>query len=96
MCLSLYLLTVEVELDVKLVVDLLSKVNEPSNANDTILADCKEGLKRIPMIKIQHYYREANKCADTFAQRGVNLSQEFVIFVEPPADVMFLLKILLE
>lgn len=93
MCLSLNLLTVEVELDVKLVVDLLSKANEPSNANDTILADCKEGLKRIPMIKIQHYYREANKCADTFAQRGVNLTQEFVIFVEPPADVMFLLNL---
>lgn len=73
MCLSLNLLTVEVELDVKLVVDLLSKANEPSNANDTILADCKEGLKRIPMIKIQHYYREANKCAVTFAQRGLIL-----------------------
>lgn len=70
-----------------------SKANEPSKANDTILADFKEGMKRIPLIKIQHHYRKANKCADAPAQRGVNLTQEFVIFVEPPADVKFLLNL---
>lgn len=49
----------------------------------------KEGLKCIPLIKIQHYYRKANKCADALAQRGVNLTQ-VVVFVDPPGDVMFL------
>lgn len=49
--------------------------------------DFEEGLKCIPLIKIQHHYRKANKCA--LAQRGVYLTQ-VVVFVEPPGDVMFL------
>lgn len=51
--------------------------------------DFKEGLKCTPLIKIQHHYRKANKCADALAQRGVYLTQ-VVVFVKPPADVMFL------
>nr|POF20402.1 hypothetical protein CFP56_62333 [Quercus suber] len=35
---------VKIELDAKLVVDLLSKAEVSSNAIDTILAYCKEGL----------------------------------------------------
>uniref|UniRef100_A0A7N2MXA7 RNase H type-1 domain-containing protein n=1 Tax=Quercus lobata TaxID=97700 RepID=A0A7N2MXA7_QUELO len=79
LCLSLTLPAVEIELDAKLVVDLLSKSEESSNAIDyIILADCKEGLSRISLVKIQHCYRKANKCADTLARRVVLLSQDFV------------------
>ena len=45
------------------------------------------------MVKIQHCYREANKCADALARRGAILSQDFVIFLEPPADVSLLLSL---
>ena len=38
------------------------------------MSDCKAGLKEIPMVKIQHCYREANKCANTLARRGAFLS----------------------
>ena len=45
------------------------------------------------MVKIQHCYREANKCVDTLARRGALLSQDFVIFLEPPSDVSLLLSL---
>ena len=45
------------------------------------------------MVQIQHCYQEANKCADTLARRGVLLPQDFVIFLKPPAEVLFLLSL---
>ena len=45
------------------------------------------------MVQIQHCYREANKCADTLARRGALLPQDFVIFLEPPTEVLFLLSL---
>ncbi|KAK9985463.1 hypothetical protein SO802_030414 [Lithocarpus litseifolius] len=62
LCLSLNLPAVEIELDAKLVVDLLSKTTASFNAIDIIMVDCKDGFSRIPLVKIQHCYREANKC----------------------------------
>ena len=45
------------------------------------------------MVEIQHCYREANKCADALARRGSLLPQDFVVFLEPPADVSLLLSL---
>ena len=81
------------ELDAKLVIDLLNKEEKSMNGNEIIMVDCKEGLQRIPHIKIQHCYREANKCADTLARRGALLPQDFVLFLEPPSNVSLLLSL---
>ena len=43
------------------------------------------------MVKIQHCYREANKCADALARCGALLNQDFSIFLEPPPGVALLL-----
>lgn len=56
MCLSLNLSAVEIELDAKLVADLLKKDGDISNGNKNIVADCKASLKQIPMVIILHYY----------------------------------------
>ena len=45
------------------------------------------------MVQIQHCYRKTNKCADTLARRGALLPQDFVIFLELPAEVLFLLSL---
>ena len=62
LCLSLNLPAVEIKLDAKLVVDLLSKTAGSFNAIDIIMADYKEGFSHIPLVKSQHCYRDANKC----------------------------------
>ena len=58
-----------------------------------IIADCKEGLQKISRARIQHCYREVNKCADALARRGALLSQDFVIFYLPPAEVSLLINL---
>ena len=69
-----------IELDAKLVVELLQKDECSFNSNDTIMADYKAGLQKIQRTGVLHCYREANKCADAFARRGALLPHDFVIF----------------
>ena len=64
----------EIELDAKLVVDLLKKEVWNPNSNDASVADCREGLKEIPLVCVQLCYREANKCANALAKNCALLS----------------------
>jgi len=93
LCIDLCLPNVLIELDAKIVVDMLQKNEGILNSNDVILADCKEGLQKIPRVQVQHCFREANKCADAFARRGALLSQDFVFYQSPPADVALLVSL---
>nr|POE92799.1 hypothetical protein CFP56_06768 [Quercus suber] len=93
MCIELNLPVVIIELDAKLVMDLLKKPGRSLNGNDVIVADCKENLKKIPRTIIKHYFREANKCTDALARRGALLSQDFLSFSFPPSDVALLLSL---
>ena len=93
LCLSLNLATIEIELDAKVVIDLLEKDGDYPNENDIIVADCREGLKKFSSVKIQHCFREANKCADALARRGALLSQDFIVFSQPAMDVALLVSL---
>ena len=93
LCISLKILALVIELDAKLVIDLSKKDVENLNGISVLVADCREGLKKIPLDRIQHYYREANKCADALARRRVTLKQDFTIFMDPPSDVALLLNL---
>ncbi|KAK7828809.1 putative ribonuclease h protein [Quercus suber] len=93
LCISLNLLAVIVELDVQLLVDLLGKANDSSSSNNPILADCKEGLKLIPHVKIKHCFREVNKCADALARHGALLNVDYFVFLSPPIKVLLLVNL---
>ena len=93
LCIALKIPAVIFELDAKLIVDLLQKREGNPNGIGTLVSDCKAGLQEIPMVQIQHCYREANKCADSLARRGAYLSQEFVVLLDPPTEVDFLLRL---
>ncbi|KAK9985076.1 hypothetical protein SO802_034601 [Lithocarpus litseifolius] len=93
LCVSLNLQAVEIGLDAKLVVELISKEGSQPNSNDVIVADCKEELKKIPRVRVLHCYREVNKCADALAHREALLSQDFVVFSCPPVDVSLLISL---
>ena len=45
------------------------------------------------MVVIQHCYREANRCVDALARRGAVLSQDFVVFLDPPQEVTLFLNL---
>lgn len=80
LCIDLNLTNVIIELDAKLVIDLLQNEDGRKNDNEVIIVDCREGLKKIPSVRIQHIFREANMCADALTRRGAFLSHNFVIF----------------
>nr|POE59985.1 putative ribonuclease h protein [Quercus suber] len=67
LCISLKVPAVVFELDAKLVIELLKKDMENPNGVGILVADCKEWMKKIPLVRIQHCYREANKRADVLA-----------------------------
>lgn len=73
---GLYLLEDLIELQTRIFLYMplyyhgMNENKDPSSANDNILANGTEGLKRIPLVST---YRVANKWVDTLARRGVNL-----------------------
>lgn len=87
LCIALKLPAAEIELDAKVVIDLVRKETSKFNSLDSLVADCKEGLKIIPNVKFMHCLREVNKCADNLARRGALLDQDFVVFIHPPPEV---------
>nr|POE91645.1 putative ribonuclease h protein [Quercus suber] len=93
LCIALKLPAMIIELDAKLIVDPLQKSNGHRNCIDALVSDCKTELGNIPRVQINHFYREVNKCADALARRGAMLSQDFVIFLDPPAEVSLLLSL---
>ena len=96
LCLELNLPAVIIELDAMLVVNLLRSTNHNPNGNNNLVADCREGMARIPRVQIQHCYREANKCVDALARRGALLPCNFLVFDSPPPppiDVALLLSL---
>lgn len=60
LCISLKLPVVEIELDSKLVVDLMKKKLDNPNGIDVLVSNCRNCLKGIPLVRIHHCYREAN------------------------------------
>lgn len=71
----------------------VAKEDRNQNGLNAILGDCRAGLRDILVVKIQHCHGEANKCADALASRGALLSQDFVVFLEPPTDFSLLLSL---
>ena len=68
LCISLNLPAMEIELGVKVVIDHMGRENGRSNSTNVIVFDCREGLKKIPFVRINHYFRQANKCANVLVR----------------------------
>jgi len=93
LCIALKIPAVVFELDALLVVNLLKKPDCHPSGIGALISSCKAGLQEIPMVQVQHCYQEANKCADSLARRGALLPQDFVTFLDPPTEVLFLLNL---
>lgn len=60
LCIALRLPAVIIELDAKLIVDLLQKTEGNRNCIDALVSDCKTELGNIPIVQVNHCYREVN------------------------------------
>ena len=59
-----------IELDAKALVDALNSPNYSNSVISPLFDDCKCLISQIPQVRISHIFREANKCADRFANSG--------------------------
>lgn len=72
MAIQLGVQNVEVELDVKVILDLVNSRNLPNATYSSLLFDCRLLLDKIPHTTVKHVFREANKCADALVRKGCN------------------------
>lgn len=74
------------ELDARVVVGLLVS-NSPSNKHySPLLNDCKSLLRRFQKIRINHVYREGNRCVDKLAKEACSLEMDFVVLDWPSSS----------
>ena len=93
LCIALRLPAVEIKLDAKVVIDLVRKESNNLNGLDALVADYKEGLKKISNVRFLHCFREANKCGNNLARLDTMLDQDFTIFIHPPSEVDLLIRL---
>ena len=70
----------EVELDAKIIVELLENTNSINIKISPLLHDCRFLLTRFTQVRVAHVYREVNRCVDLLAKQGCCMREDFVIF----------------
>ena len=88
MCQQMHINALEVELDAKVISDLMNNSRSPNATNYAIVADCRALISQIPQVKVIHCYREGNCCADGLARIGCSLSSNFLYFSYPPPSIL--------
>ena len=84
LALQLGVVCLEVELDAKVVVDLVLSNSVTNRDYSSLLNDCRYLLSRFQQTKVNHTYREANRPADGLANEGCMQQEDFVILFNPP------------
>ena len=79
---------VEVELDAKAVIDVLSASKCTNSLVAPLVDDCKQLATQIHQIHFKHCFREANRSADKLARMGATQDSEFKLFLCQPVDLV--------
>ena len=74
-----------VELDAKVVADLLTTNGVTNKPYSPLLPDCRCLLRRFLRVQVVHVYREGNRCTDVLARWGSNMNEDFAVFDSPPS-----------
>ncbi|XP_075662951.1 uncharacterized protein LOC142632433 [Castanea sativa] len=72
-----------IELDAKVIVDLMLSNNTCNRAYTPLLNDCRHLLCHFQRYKINHVYREANRCTNLLAKEVCACSTAFVVLDNP-------------
>ena len=86
LCCNMNISCLIVELDAKMVVDVLKNSNHVNYIISPILDDCKRLASRFHQIQFSHCYRQANRCADMLARIGADQEAKFILFSSLPVD----------
>ena len=84
MCLNLDIIALEVELDAKVVVDLMNCSANSNVTNSAVVND-----SHLPQAKVTHCYQEANQCADGLARLGTQQDVDILFYNSPPPSLLY-------
>ena len=73
----------EVELDAKIIVELLENTNSTNIKISHVLHDCRFLLTRFTQVRLAHVYREVNRCVDFLAKQDCCMRVDFAIYDIP-------------
>ena len=76
----------EVELDGKVIVEMLNGVDYPNRSYAPLLCDCRSLIARFMQVQVGQVFREANKCIDFLAKRGCFRMENFAVFDASPSN----------
>nr|POE62303.1 putative ribonuclease h protein [Quercus suber] len=88
MCLNMQISALEIDLDAKVVADLMGNVETLKNDNASIVADNILLISQFPQVKVSHCYRKANRCADALARLGCSQVLDFMYLNSPPPCIL--------
>ena len=92
LCCNMNISCLIVEIDAKMVVDVLKNSNHINFIISPILEDCRLLASRFHQIQFSHCFREANRCADMLAKIGAEQEAEFILLSSPPVDLFKVLE----
>ena len=87
LCINRNLEVVEVELDARAVINVISNLNISNLFVHSLVDDCRLLASQIPRIHFKHYYCEANRCADRLARMGGTQGTALIFYDSPPKDL---------
>ena len=79
------------ELDAKVIVELLNGAECPNRSYSPLLNDCRSLIARFVQVRVRHSFKEANQCVDFLAKRGCVMLKKFAVFDIPPFADMYIL-----
>ena len=81
------------ELDARVVVDLINSNAASSKLYSPLLCDCRCLPRGFHRVQVQHVFRERNCPTDALARWGCLMDDTFVVFNHPPStDILCLIN----
>ena len=80
-----------VELDAKVIVELLNGVECSNQSYSPLLNDCRSLIARLVQGRVGHVFRETNQCVDFLAKMDCSMMENFAVFDIPPSADMYIL-----
>ena len=87
LCSSLNIPCLIVEMDAKVIVDVIKNSAYVNQIISPILDDCRQLMTGCQQVQLKHCYRQANRCADYMARLGADQELDYILFSSPPVDL---------
>ena len=83
LCVNLNLLAIEIEVDVRVILEWVTEEFNSNLYHTSLIMDCKTLISWIPQVKMKHCFHEANKCVDLLARKGLSSNRVYCLFHSP-------------